>query len=117
MVAACPTAAPQRSLISQDRLMRWRSSFMGGGKGERYSSRGCSGTRRRGSIASAPMNPSQEPLAADAETTAQFLLDRVRAARGPMWDQGARPVAGDPPGAALRVFATRRVRGIPEVVA
>jgi hypothetical protein len=53
----------------------------------------------------------------DAETTARFLLDRVRAARGPMWDQGARPMAGDPPGPALRVFATRRVRGVPEAVA
>jgi hypothetical protein len=55
--------------------------------------------------------------AADAEKTAQFLLDRVRAARGRLWDQGARVGEACPPGAALGVFATRRVRGIPEVVA
>lgn len=54
---------------------------------------------------------------ADAETTARFVLDRVRAARGAMWDQGARLPADDPPTPALKVFATRRVRGIPEAVA
>jgi hypothetical protein len=63
------------------------------------------------------MDHQAESLHAGAERAAQFLLDRVRAARGPMWDQGARPAAGDPAGAALKVFATRRVRGIPEVVA
>ena len=55
--------------------------------------------------------------AADAETTAAFLLERVRATRGAMWDQGARVVIERPAGEALRVFATRRVRGIPEPVA
>jgi hypothetical protein len=55
--------------------------------------------------------------AADAETTARFLLERVRATRGKLWDQGARPVTEHPAGEALRVFANRRVRGIPEVVA
>jgi hypothetical protein len=53
----------------------------------------------------------------DAEQAARFVLDRVRAARGRLWDQGPRPVTGDPPGEALRVFATRRVRGIPEAAA
>jgi hypothetical protein len=55
--------------------------------------------------------------AADAETTARFLLERVRAARGAMWDQGPRPVRERLAGEALRVFASRRVRGIPEAVA
>jgi hypothetical protein len=55
--------------------------------------------------------------AADAETTARFLLERVRAARGRLWDQGARPAGEAPAGEALRVFASRRVRGIPELVA
>jgi hypothetical protein len=55
--------------------------------------------------------------AADAETTAGFLLERVRAAKGRMWDQGARPATEAPAGEALRLFASRRVRGIPEAVA
>jgi hypothetical protein len=52
----------------------------------------------------------------DAETVAVFLLDRVRAARGRLADEGARPtpLRADTP--ALSVFATRRVRGIPEPV-
>ena len=54
----------------------------------------------------------------DAETTAAFLLSRVRAARGAMWDEGrARvPAAAPPSGPALRIFAERRVRGVPEPV-
>jgi hypothetical protein len=58
------------------------------------------------------------PLITDAETTAAFLLDRVRAARGPQWNEGAARVApGAPPsGPALRTFAERRVRGVPEDV-
>ncbi len=54
----------------------------------------------------------------DAETTAAFLLDRVRAARGALWNEGpARVVpAVAPAGSALRVFAERRVRGVPEDV-
>src|SRR4051794_13410558 len=64
------------------------------------------------------MEPTCPPGAADAERAAAFLLERVRATRGRMWDQGARPAPAEPPaGAALRVFATRRVRGIPELVA
>src|SRR5262245_63477074 len=53
-----------------------------------------------------------------AETTAAFLLDRVRAARGPLWNEGrARvPPAAPPSGPALRTFAERRVRGVPEDV-
>jgi hypothetical protein len=53
-----------------------------------------------------------------AETTAAFLLERVRAARGPLWDEGSgRVPAPDPPsGPALRTFAERRVRGVPEDV-
>ena len=53
-----------------------------------------------------------------AETTAAFLLERVRAARGPLWDEGrARVAAAVPPsGAALQTFAERRVRGVPEPV-
>ena len=58
--------------------------------------------------------------AARAERTAAYLLDRVRATRGHLWDEG--PCAGfaDPPpvGApALAVFARRRVRGVSPVVA
>ncbi|HTA20842.1 MAG TPA: hypothetical protein VK989_16225 [Polyangia bacterium] len=54
----------------------------------------------------------------DAETTAAFLLDRVRAARGALWSEGpARVVpAVAPAGPALRVLAERRVRGVPEDV-
>lgn len=51
-----------------------------------------------------------------SETTARFVLERVRAARGRLWDQGAREAGEAPAGEALRVFATRRVRGIPECV-
>jgi hypothetical protein len=53
-----------------------------------------------------------------AETTAAFLLERVRAARGAMWDEGrARVLPPAPPsGPALRAFAERRVRGVPEAV-
>lgn len=55
----------------------------------------------------------------DAETTAAFLLDRVRAARGSLWDEGRSrvPVVTEPSGPALRTFAARRVRGVPEDVA
>jgi hypothetical protein len=54
----------------------------------------------------------------DAETTAAFLLGRVRASRGALWDEGrARVAAPVPPsGPALRTFAERRVRGVPEDV-
>src|SRR3954469_7500418 len=54
----------------------------------------------------------------DAEATAAFLLERVRAARGPLWDEGAARVAplAVPSGPALRTFAARRVRGVPEDV-
>jgi hypothetical protein len=53
-----------------------------------------------------------------AETTAAFLLARVRAARGPLWDEGrARvPAPAPPSGPALQTFAERRVRGVPEPV-
>jgi hypothetical protein len=53
-----------------------------------------------------------------AETTAAFLLDRVRAARGPLWDEGRGrvPPPAPPSGPALRTFAERRVRGVPEDV-
>ncbi|HEY2903366.1 MAG TPA: hypothetical protein VGL59_22470 [Polyangia bacterium] len=55
----------------------------------------------------------------DAETAAAFLLDRVRAARGPLWDEGAARITSDgtASGPALQVVATRRIRGLPEVVA
>jgi hypothetical protein len=53
-----------------------------------------------------------------AETTAAFLLERVRAARGPLWDEGRGrvPAPAPPSGPALRTFAERRVRGVPEPV-
>ena len=53
-----------------------------------------------------------------AETTAAFLLERVRAARGPLWDEGCARVAppAPPTGPALQTFAERRVRGVPEDV-
>ena len=53
-----------------------------------------------------------------AETTAAFLLERVRAARGPLWDEGRGrvPAPGPPSGPALQTFAERRVRGVPEDV-
>jgi hypothetical protein len=54
----------------------------------------------------------------DAETAAAFVLDRVRAGRGALWDEGrgrvTPPVA--PSGPALQTFAERRVRGVPEAV-
>jgi hypothetical protein len=55
----------------------------------------------------------------DAETTATFLLERVRATRGSLWDEGKSRVAvvAPPSGPALRTFAERRVRGVPEDVA
>jgi len=54
----------------------------------------------------------------DAETAAAFLLARVRAARGPLWDEGRGRVAplAPPSGPALSTFAERRVRGVPEDV-
>jgi hypothetical protein len=53
-----------------------------------------------------------------AETTAAFLLARVRATRGALWDEGCGRVAAPalPSGPALRTFAERRVRGVPEPV-
>src|SRR6185503_3412795 len=60
-------------------------------------------------------------LVTDAETTAAFLLERVRAARGSLWDEGKSRVvaaaAAGVSGPALRTFAERRVRGVPEDVA
>ncbi|HVR61490.1 MAG TPA: hypothetical protein VMU50_06300 [Polyangia bacterium] len=55
----------------------------------------------------------------DAERAAWFLVERVRAARGALWDEGAArvTVTAPPSGPALRVLATRRVRGVPEEVA
>src|SRR4051812_11933031 len=55
-----------------------------------------------------------------AERAAAFVLQRVRAARGRLWDEGQRPPPREPApdGApALAVFATRRVRGVSPVVA
>jgi len=53
-----------------------------------------------------------------AETTAAFLLERVRAARGALWDEGRGrvPPPAPPSGPALRTFVERRVRGVPEAV-
>ena len=53
-----------------------------------------------------------------AETTAAFLLERVRAARGAMWDEGRGrvPAPVPPSGPALQTFVERRVRGVPEAV-
>jgi hypothetical protein len=53
-----------------------------------------------------------------AETTAAFLLERVRAARGALWDEGRGriPPPAPPSGPALQTFAARRVRGVPEAV-
>lgn len=53
-----------------------------------------------------------------AETTAAFLLARVRAARGALWDEGRGRVspAGAISGPALRTFGERRIRGVPEDV-
>ncbi len=58
--------------------------------------------------------------ARDAEETAAFVLARVQAARGRLWDEGAwsTPLADDPPAtSALRLFATRRIRGISPTIA
>jgi hypothetical protein len=56
--------------------------------------------------------------AAEAEHAAAFLLTRVRATRGRLWDEGSRPDAKpQAPGGALAVFATRRVRGVSPIVA
>jgi hypothetical protein len=54
----------------------------------------------------------------DAERTAAFLLERVRAARGALWDEGRARVQppASPSGPALQTFAERRVRGVPEDV-
>ena len=56
---------------------------------------------------------------ADAEQAAAFVIDRVRAARGSLWDEGPSRITalGSPSGPALSVFARRRVRGVPEAVA
>jgi len=53
-----------------------------------------------------------------AETTAAFLLERVRAARGPQWNEGRGrvPAPAPPSGPALQIFGERRVRGVPEAV-
>ena len=53
-----------------------------------------------------------------AETTAAFLLERVRAARGALWDEGRGrvPALAPPSGPALQTLAERRVRGVPEAV-
>jgi hypothetical protein len=60
-------------------------------------------------------------MSADAEHAAAFLRARVRAARGRLWDEGARPDAAPARGgtgdSALAVFATRRIRGVSPVVA
>jgi len=53
-----------------------------------------------------------------AETTAAFVLDRVRVTRGALWDEGRGrvPPPSPPSGPALGTFAERRVRGVPEAV-
>ena len=53
-----------------------------------------------------------------AETTAAFLLERIRAARGAQWDEGRGrvPPPAPPSGPALQTFAERRIRGVPEDV-
>jgi len=56
----------------------------------------------------------------DADEAARFLLERVRAARGRLWDEGPRGEALGEVGTespALRMFAARRVRGVPLAVA
>jgi hypothetical protein len=55
----------------------------------------------------------------DAETAAAFLIDRVQAARGALWDEGPSRVDSDgaPSGPALQVIAARRIRGVPPAVA
>ena len=56
--------------------------------------------------------------AARGAPLAAFLLERVRAARGAQWDEGRGRVQppAPPSGPALRTFAERRVRGVPEDV-
>ena len=56
-------------------------------------------------------------MLAAAERTAAFLLERVTARWGRLWDQGARLLPGESTTGALGVFARRRVRGVPEPVA
>jgi hypothetical protein len=56
----------------------------------------------------------------DAEEAAAFLIERVRAARGALWDEGVARVAAPPAppsGPALALLARRRVRGVPQDVA
>jgi hypothetical protein len=49
----------------------------------------------------------------DAETAAAFVLERVRTARGRLADEGPHPAEGPLPDTpALRVVATRRLRGL-----
>jgi hypothetical protein len=57
--------------------------------------------------------------ATEAERAAAFLIERVRAARGSLWDEGKARIASEatPSGPALNVLATRRVRGVPDQVA
>jgi hypothetical protein len=57
--------------------------------------------------------------ARDAEETAAFLLARVQAARGRLWDEGAwsTPLAASVATPAVGVFATRRVRGVSPTIA
>jgi hypothetical protein len=57
---------------------------------------------------------------AEAEATADFVLRRVRSRRGRLWDEGRWPSPLDEGGRespALRVFATRRVRGVSPAIA
>jgi hypothetical protein len=56
-------------------------------------------------------------MPSDAERAAEFLIDRVRAARGRLWDEGPATNTATPSSPALRVLATRRVRGVPPIVA
>jgi hypothetical protein len=56
----------------------------------------------------------------EAEEVAEFLLQRVRGGRGRLWDEGAwrEPLDElEQTGPALRVFATRRVRGVSPAIA
>lgn len=62
------------------------------------------------------------PPADDALIVAEFVLSRVRRARGRLWDEGpwAEPLASTHEHAAapaLHVFATRRVRGVSPTIA
>jgi hypothetical protein len=56
-------------------------------------------------------------MSSPAEETAAFIIDRVRAARGRLWDEGAASETPIPASPALRVLATRRVRGVSPAVA